>query len=540
MKLDITKIFEEYENGVRIKTALGSKGMYEQNKINSRFFVGDQWHGAKCGNERPLVRHNVIKRIGDYKMSKVLADPITVSYSADGVPDTVGLKKGIRAEKKKIAEGVGYSFEGSADGNEINMIMSALASYRRVTAERVGFTAICEKALKNAYITGSSIIYTYWDPDIKTGLYADKGKTSQITGDIMCEILDIEDVYFGDPYCEDVQNQPYIIIASRCDLETVKREAKRFGTDVSSLQKITPEEDGKVLVLTRIYKEYKENGEYEIKCVKVTRKAVVRKEFDTRLRMYPLALFRWENRNGMIYGDSEVTYLIPNQIAINRMITAKVWAAMTMGMPMMVVNGDTVVDSITNEPGQIIKIYGSNEDVAGAVKYVTPPDFSTNFDEGINNLIENTLTQSGANEAARGDSRPDNASAILALQNMSSMPLQLIKNRFYNMIEEVSRIWADFWVTQYGERSIKIEDENGVWYMPFCSDRYKNLLISTRVDVGPDMLYSTAEQLHALSDLFEKGIINKLEYLKRLPIGIIPNINSLITDFDETEGEEEE
>ena len=70
-----------------------TRGLYEQSKMNERYFIGDQWYGVNCGNDRPLIRHNVIKRIGEYKMSVVGSSPITVSYTADGFPNTLGLKK---------------------------------------------------------------------------------------------------------------------------------------------------------------------------------------------------------------------------------------------------------------------------------------------------------------------------------------------------------------------------------------------------------------------------------------------------------------
>lgn len=53
-------IFAEYERGVAYKAGLGERGLYEQGRANERFFAGDQWHGARSGGERPLVRHNVI------------------------------------------------------------------------------------------------------------------------------------------------------------------------------------------------------------------------------------------------------------------------------------------------------------------------------------------------------------------------------------------------------------------------------------------------------------------------------------------------
>lgn len=82
------QIFAEYEAGRTFKAGMGKHGLYEQGKINERFYVGDQWHGANCGNDRPLVRHNVIKRIGDYKMAVISANPVAVNYSVEGVPST--------------------------------------------------------------------------------------------------------------------------------------------------------------------------------------------------------------------------------------------------------------------------------------------------------------------------------------------------------------------------------------------------------------------------------------------------------------------
>ena len=71
MNLKYKEIFAQYQAGVQHKASLGKRGMYEPNRINERFFIGDQWYGAKCGNDRPLVRHNIIKRIGDYKISQI-------------------------------------------------------------------------------------------------------------------------------------------------------------------------------------------------------------------------------------------------------------------------------------------------------------------------------------------------------------------------------------------------------------------------------------------------------------------------------------
>lgn len=536
MKLLPAEIFKEYTESLNFKNSIGEKGLYEQSKINERFYSGDQWYGANCGNDRPLVRHNIIKRIGDYKMSQIMGAPLSVKYSADGVPNTDKQGKNIGKLRRQISSDSSFRFTGEIDSNEINVVLSALSDYHRITAERMGFDNLCARALKKAYIAGSSILYTYWDSEINTGLYIDREKSAMIKGDIVCEVLDIENVYFGDPYCEDIQKQPFIILTARREIGEVIREAKAFGADSLTLDRIKPDgDDGKVLTLTKLYKEHTGRG-YAIKCIKVTENAVIRKSYDTRLRMYPLAIFRFEERNGLAYGESEISYLIPNQIAINRMITANVWSVMTMGMPMMVVNGDTVSGEISNNPGQIIKIYGSNEDVEGAVKYVTPPDFCGGFTDNINNLIENTLTQSGANAVALGDEKADNASALIELRNSAVMPLTLIKNRFYEFVEQVSRIWADFWTTQYGNRYIKVSDENGVWYLPFNAERYSGLYLTCKIEAGADTAYSVAESAAILDSLYEKGIITRQQYLKRLPAGLIPDVDGIIAEIDENGG----
>ena len=525
MNLKYKEIFAQYQAGVQHKASLGKRGMYEQNRINERFFIGDQWYGAKCGNDRPLVRHNIIKRIGDYKISQIISAPLSVNFSAEGIVTDYN----ILPQKDNIK-----SFKGELNQEEINLVTSAFGKYFNTTAERVGFASLQDKILRNAYITGTGVLYTYWDSDVKTGLYADDSRKYKIYGDICCEVLDIDDVYFGDPYLEEVENQPYIIISSFVETEAALHEARLFGANINTLRDIEESAvNGKINLLTKFFKEYKNDGSYTIKSVKVCEKAVVRDEFDTGLRLYPINIFKWERKNNSIYGESEITYTIPNQIAINRMITANVWSAMTTGMPIMLVNGDTITQKLTNEPGQIIKVFGSNEDVSGAVKYVTPPAFKEDYDVSINSLINNTLTQSGANEVALGDSRADNATALITMRDAALMPLQILKNRFYAFVEQTARIWADFWITQYSDRKIKIIDQNGVWYMPFNASRYNELIINTKVDVANGTIYNERECFNNLITLFEKGLIDRKQLISRLPSGSVPEKNSLLKEISE-------
>lgn len=552
------QIFEEYETGRTFKSGLGRKGLYEQGKINERFYIGDQWHGARCGNDRPLVRHNVIKRIGDYKMAVVASNPVTVNYSVEGVPNTVGISDRARDERDAFAQGQISPQEtmGLPPEEELAVTMTALSDYFKTTAERVKFDDLKEQALRNAYVSGTGVLYTYWDDKIRTGLYADESGTTPIQGDIACEVLDIENVYFGDPNLYDVQAQPYIIIAQRKSVADLQREARRNGRSEAEIDAIKPDRDTgymagdmsedepedsrKATVLTKFWKEWAKDGTCKIMASVAVRGATIRYRWDTKLRLYPLAVFRWERRRNCAYGESEITYLIPNQIAINRMLTASVWAVMMLGMPLTLVNGDVVNQPITNDPGQIIKINGTSEDMLNAVRYVNPPNFAPAFDNNIASLISNTLTQSGANDAALGDVRPDNTSAIVAVREAATMPMQTVQNRFYSFVEDVARVWAEMWVTMYGRRSLKIEDENGVWYMPFDGEKYRDLLISVKVDVGASALWSEIQSVNTLDNLLASQIITPKQYLERLPKGSVPNLSGLIREMQEAQRAQEE
>ena len=151
----------------------------------------------------------------------------------------------------------------------------------------------------------------------------------------------------------------------------------------------------------------------------------------------------------------------------------------------------------------------------------------------VNDLATNTLSDSGANDAALGNIRPDNAAAIIQMREAALQPMQLKQNAYYSFIEDVMRIWADFWINLYGDRRLKVNTPEGVAYVPFHADRYKKLLINARVDVGASTLYSQSVVVSTLDALLNAQIITPMQYLERLPENIIPNKTGLINEIKE-------
>ncbi|MBQ8740803.1 MAG: hypothetical protein IJY79_04560 [Clostridia bacterium] len=548
IKTEPKQIWAEFENGQRYKDSIGEKGIREQATINERFYCGDQWHGVQGGGQRPLTRRNVIKRIGEYKMSVISSSAVAVNYGAEGVPDNSDLQGQQEKNALKTQMINGEVPAGKVGNVEIAVVMNALSDYYRVTAERLKFDDKLAQLLKNAYLSGTGILYTYWDSEVCTGLYADERQTMAIKGDIACEVLDIENVVFGDPNNEDVESQPYIIIARRLDIDAVRREAEKYGQVTDDIVpdgangyyrnagdrgEDEPADSKRVTVITKIYKKYDKDGNFTVWGKMVTEKAVVRPEWNLKIHRYPIAKFVWERRRNCAYGDSEVTYQIPNQIALNQLHFFSTWAMQNAGMPKIIVNGDLIPDGISNDPGEIIKIYGSAEDMAGAIKFVVPPNFSSAFVNFTDNFAGNILADSGANDAALGDMRPDNATAIVQAREAAIAPMQVYKNRFYSAVEDIARIWADFWFTMYGRRSLKINTESGTEYITFDAERYKNLIITARIDVGASTIWSEAVSISNLNGLLTAQQISFIEYLERLPKGLIPDVGGLLNSRKE-------
>ena len=541
VKLKPKQIWSEYEAGQQYKNGIGDKGIHDQARINERFFVGDQWHGVNAGNEKPLTRRNIIKRIGEYKMATIGGAPIAVNYSAEGIPDTSDIEKDKTAVKEQLMGG--EVPQGNATDAEVSVVMGALTDYFKITAERLKYDDKKDQLLRNAYISGTGILYTYWDSNIKTGLYADEGRTMAITGDINCEVLDIENVVFGDPNNEDVESQPYIIIARRMNVEAVRREAELYGqaTDVivpdgqngyyrnaGDRGEDEPSDSKRVTVITKLYKKYDKEGNSTVWGKTVTENAVVRPEWNLLIHRYPIAKYIWERRRSCAYGDSEITYQIPNQIALNQAHSISVWAMQNTGMPKTIINGDLIPEGISNDPAEVVKIYGSAEDMMSAIRYVAPPNYGAAFINFTDAFAQNVLMDNGANDAALGNFRPDNATAIVQAREAAIAPMQMYQNRFYSANEDVARIWADFWTTMYGKRSIKINDGGNTRYMVFDAERYRDLVITAKIDVGASTLWSEAVSISNLGNLLSSQLISFIEYLERIPKGLIPDVTGLI------------
>ena len=113
------------------------------------------------------------------------------------------------------------------------------------------------------------------------------------------------------------------------------------------------------------------------------------------------------------------------------------------------------------------------------------------------------------------------------------MPLQITKNRFYRFIADIAHIWAEFWVMKYGARCLKVSDEQGSWYLPFDGKRYRDFVINVKVEVGASTLWGESQTVATLDNLLSHEIIDPVQYVSRLPHGVLPQQQSLLREMRE-------
>lgn len=79
----------------------------------------------------------------------------------------------------------------------------------------------------------------------------------------------------------------------------------------------------------------------------------------------------------------------------------------------------------------------------------------------LDKFIDYTRDLMGASDAALGNVNPQNTSAIIAVQKATAYPLELVKQEYYQFIEDYVRVVIDIMGNYYGQRTVNITDENG-------------------------------------------------------------------------------
>ena len=490
------RVNTEYQKGVEFNLGID---LYECVDVNENFFVGKQWEGVKS-NGLPTPVFNFLKRVVLFSVANVTTD--NLKLNATPLPSS-----------------------GEVPPESVEAFSSILNDQYAAIFEHNRMGGLIREFCRNAAVDGDGCMYTYWDAEAPTG--------QPSKGAIKTEILPNTQVMFGNPNCRDVQSQPYIIVERRMLVEEARKYAEAHGVSKADAESICADEKeagniemdalggGKVTVLLRMWKK-----DGIVHCYESTRKQEIRKEWSLGVPLYPITWMPWDYLQDCYHGQAMITGLIPNQIFVNKLFAMSMISLMTLAYP-KVVYDKTRVAKWSAKVGTAI---GVNGNVDGVAKIIDPASISPQISQFIEVAIGYTQRFLGATDVALGDTRPDNTSAIIALQRASAIPAELTRRNLMQQIEELGRIYNAFMAEYYGERYVEMRipgsTEKAVIKFDFAA--LKDIPCSIDLDAGASAYWSEIASMQTLDNLLMAGRISTSEYLRRLPAGQISDREALI------------
>ena len=515
--MDVRTIQARYDNG---KAYFKQMGFYKLFPECERMRAGIQWP-PKTERTKNLPRPvlNVIKDIETHKISNILQEPMKMIFQPE-----------------------------EAEDEQATAASDLFSKYSQTAWENMKQDKLNENGLTTCANIGTMIYHYYWDNTIEGG------KTVQYIGDVAGEEIDPINCMAGNPQSKDTQKQPYWLITSRDLLDHIKEEAKTNGIADKDIQNILGDKNtydeaydtsryevtgvDKATVITQYWKE-----KGTVHMMKVCGSVVIKEDTDTQHTLYPLAVMAWHERTKSIYGKGDTDEIIPNQKAINLMIAMQMMSVQLSGMPRLMVNRSVIQGNVTNDPQNIISF---NSGTAGeAAQYLQPPNISAITETLTNFLMVQTKSLNGASDYTTGELMRGggvvNATAIMLLQKAAAVPIEQIKDRFQRMIEDIGRIWLEFWTINYNTTrmaTLKDEATGQMQNQEFKGTDFKGINLRIKIDVGASTQYSESIMMTSLDNFLKEGYISFPQYLQLAPQAVIP-FKDTLTKMLEAQQEQE-
>lgn len=505
-KITPEQVQAEYQKMLGYNTAVN---LDETVRANENFFIGKQWEGVDAKG-LPTPVYNFLKQVVLFSVANITTDNIKMQatpLACERTPEDV----------ERVAEIVNKEFDRLF---EFNRVPNLVREYMR-----------------NAAVDGDSCLFTFWDDTVDAGF--------GLRGGIRTEIVDNMRVGFGNTACRDPQKQPYILIERREMTKELRRAAQEAGNP--RWNDIQPDTEShntdsyknsseRSTVLLRMWKERKTGTVW---ACEVSGRVMLREPWDMGLRLYPVTWINWDYIPDSYHGQALVTGLIPNQIFVNKLFAMSMISLMTSAFPRTVYD-KTRIPKWNNAVGAAIGVNGG--DVSGVAKIIDPAQISPQIAQFIQTSVDYTRQFLGATSAALGETRPDNTSAIIALQRAASIPSEITKQNLYKSIEDLGRIYLDFMAAYYGKRKVQVsmpdvgadilafsgKDPEELETVLFDYGILNDMPMVLKLDVGASSYWSEMASVQTLDNLLMQDKITIEEYLERIPDGYIPKRQELI------------
>lgn len=527
-------IWSDYEKGLMYQKTIALKETCER---NVDFVEGRQWARATERTKNfPRPVSNIIEFIVNNKKSNILSAKMKILYRP----------------LIHSPEDADKAVEGA----------DALTNFANNVSKEIDQETLDNQAIKDGLVKGMYAYHYFWDSEKKTGI-------SRYTGGLNGQIVDALNIIFANPKEKDEQKQKWIMLVSRETLKNVKSIAKKYGATDAELELLTAEKDEEknyqaeeqdtdsyVTVLTRYFRK---NG--EVYYIKSTKNLIIQPETALtpdaskiklvideetgqisedenelgetdepttisgyKMDLYPIAVGDYKERQGSIYGISEVEPLIAIQKAINFNYAMMLMSGQNIGFPKMVIRPKALQgQKVTNAPGELLVDYSPD---FNGIKYLQPPSFGSSTMMLVDKLIEMTRVFTGATEIASGEVLGANmsGSAIVALQSQAKVPIEDMQKKFWRVHKKIAKIWEQFFKAYYTfDVDYMVENENGQEKsVRFNGLEYRDMEFDTTIDIGTGSAYSESMSIALLEASLSRGDITFDEFVELYPDNAMP------------------
>lgn len=241
------------------------------------------------------------------------------------------------------------------------------------------------------------------------------------------------------------------------------------------------------------------------------------------MEMYPIADFVWNRKYNSCRGYGEVMSIIPNQIAVNRLLLRREVNNKQTGYAHPVYHTDYIEDPESlDRVGSKVAISGGAmvQDVAKAFTYIQPAPMSPDGANLQNEIIETTRNLANASDEATGNVDPTQASgkAISLVIDQNAVMLTEQQSAYKQFVEDIALIWYDIWkVYNPNGMTFAIDTDNGIRDdVTIDPVALQTMDVRVRVDVSSNNPWSVYANDQEAMNLFGNGFISFDRYVQLL------------------------
>lgn len=496
------------------------------------FNEGRQWVTDTDVEEFPKVVVNFVKLLGKVRKSGILQNEYSYLVSTNNVSSI-----------RKIQDFIKH-----------------LSMKMRLKAKDL-------KVVNDTFTKGTGLIYFYWDAEYRDFM-------SKSGGALKAEALDIRNFRVANPYITNLQEQEWVIYATRERLDSVRAKyGKEVAPDGESNTYLSEKEQANLNAdkeFVNIYTKFYRNKEGQVFLVKATKNEILEeakalnpfykgpkeempntmtimdeKEINPKLReevfnLYPFASLVLEERDNCFYGIPGALEHLESQKSINnhfsvydKGIQENILGGYAMRKGIL---GD---QEITTENGQILELElkpGERvSDVFNRIPVNNVPSDALNYSGSLLGIVRQTAGvsniqigqadfagQSGKQTEMLMSRARENSSDIALLFNeykIDQAYIMFLFSKFYYDNEDFTMVEHGFKKDNF--RSYQGQDR-------FNGNDYLNQEVMFNIKVGPAPSFSEYNSMELLGLMVQSGQAPLELYVSNMPEGYVNNKEEML------------